>query len=145
MKDYIKWVVVVGFLAFLVFLLVSNQSHNLNKNIKIGGVVLKTELADTVEKRIQGLSGREVFKEDESMLFIFDFSAKHSFWMRDMNFAIDIIWLDENKEVVSIQKNAEPSSYPNIFVPTVKALYVLEVVSGFVEKNNLKVGDKAEF
>jgi hypothetical protein len=62
-----------------------------------------------------------------------------------MNFPIDMIWIDENLKVVYIQKSAEPSSYPNSFTPNTNARYVLEVVSGFSENNNLKIGDTIQF
>ncbi len=114
-------------------------------SVSLAGVVLNTELADTDVLRARGLSGRKSLTENESMLFVFDQPGKHSFWMKDMNFSIDIIWIDEDLRVVYIKENATPTSYPETFGPDENAKYVLEVVAGFSEKNNLKVGDNAKF
>jgi uncharacterized membrane protein (UPF0127 family) len=65
--------------------------------------------------------------------------------MKDMNFPIDIIWISEDLNIVYIKKDARPELFPESYRPETKAKYVLEVVSGFSEKNNLKVGDRVEF
>jgi hypothetical protein len=165
--SFFKWFLLLGFFltfVFLCFILIKNNfSNNLDVNkiqyVKIAGRILKTELALTSEAQQKGLSGREELKEDESMLFIFNYPSRYSFWMKDMNFPIDIIWLDENLNVVYVKENATPESYlptgqaglstgkagPKSFMPNQNAKYVLEVFASFSEKNNLKVGDKAEF
>ena len=99
----------------------------------------------TEEAQTQGLSGRNKLKEDEGMLFVFNHIGQYPFWMKDMNFAIDIIWLGEDLSVVFIKKNALPESYPETFTPSQNAKYVLEVSSQFLKKNNIKIGDKVEF
>src|SRR3989338_9107684 len=131
--------------VFFILLFVIPKDHRNIKAIQIMGQNIRVNLATTDAAREQGLSGRENLKEDEGMLFVFDYPDKYSFWMKDMNFPIDIIWLGENLEVVYIKKDAEPSSYPNAFGPDKNARYVLEVKAGFAEKNNLKEGDKIKF
>ncbi|MCX6751552.1 MAG: DUF192 domain-containing protein, partial [Candidatus Nomurabacteria bacterium] len=93
------------------------------------------------EAQEKGLSGRKSLNEDQGMLFVFYKSEIYPFWMKDMNFAIDIIWIDEDFRVVFIKKNASTQSYPETFTPNQNARYVLEGSAGFSEKNNLKVGD----
>ena len=141
--------VVVIFLVVGFFLIKNNSPQNVEVNqihfVKIAGKILKVELALTPEKQEQGLSGRKELKEDESMLFIFNHTGQYPFWMKDMNFAIDIIWIGENLQVVYIKKNAQPESYPETFIPPQDAEYVLEVLASFSEKNNLRVGDEVEF
>ena len=141
--------VVVVFLVVGFFLIKNNSPKNVEVNqihfVKIAGKILKVSLALTLEEQEQGLSGRNKLREDESMLFVFDYINKHPFWMKDMNFAIDIIWIGENLRVVYIKKNAQPESYPETFLPKQDAKYVLEVLSQFSEKNNLKEGDRVEF
>ena len=78
------------------------------------------------------------------MLFVFDHPAQYPFWMKDMNFPIDIIWIDENLKVIFIKKNAVPESYPEVFTSPQNSKYVLEVVAGFSDKYNIKIGDKVE-
>jgi uncharacterized membrane protein (UPF0127 family) len=123
------------------------KSENITK-VKIAGKDIKVELALTDEAQEQGLSGRSELKEDEGMLFVFDTPDNYSFWMKDMNFAIDIVWINEDQKVIYIEKSADPESYPETFGPNPslgKTKYVLEVSSGFSVKNNLKAGDKIEF
>jgi uncharacterized membrane protein (UPF0127 family) len=98
------------------------------------------ELADTQEKQTLGLSGRKNLPENNAMLFIFETPGKEAFWMKDMNFNIDIIWLDENYKIVGIKENAEPDSYPETFTPDEPALYVLETNAGFAKKYGIKAG-----
>lgn len=60
------------------------------------------------------------------MLFVFPEAGLHRFWMKDMNFPIDIYWLGKNYEVVDVAKNVPPESYPKTFSPKSPANYVLE-------------------
>ena len=113
--------------------------------VKIAGKIIKVDLAVTAEEQKNGLSGRKELKENEGMLFVFNYINKHSFWMKDMNFPIDIIWIGDDLRVVFIKENALPESYPEAFIPDQDARYVLEVFPSFSEKNNLKVGQKVEF
>ena len=115
------------------------------KYIKIAGQNIKVELALTPEDRAQGLSDRSELLGNEGILFVFDYPGKYPFWMKDMNFPIDIIWFSEDMKIVYIKKDARPELFPEIYVPDAEAKYVLEIVSGFSEKNNLRLGDKAKF
>lgn len=115
------------------------------KYVKIAGQNIKVDLALTKEEQAQGLSARGVLADNEGMLFVFNQPGKYPFWMKEMNFAIDIIWLGEDMRVIYIKNNALPELYPETYGPNDNAKYVLEVVSGFSEKNNLKVGDRVEF
>ena len=147
-KSYPLFAIIVLFVALIYFLKPLLTPPNLGVEetfVKIAGQKIKVELADTPLEHARGLSGRSGLKEDEGMLFVFSRPGLYPFWMKDMNFPIDIIWLDENLKVISIKKNAQQDSYPDIFSPEVKAKYVLEVTSGFTDEHDLKVGDTAEF
>ena len=115
------------------------------KQVKIAGQVVKVELALTSEEQAQGLSQRSELKENEGMLFVFKRTGNYPFWMKDMNFPLDIIWISKDFSVIYIKKDARPESYPETYSPSKNAIYVLEVVSGFGEKNNLQIGDRVEF
>lgn len=111
------------------------------------GSVIKTEIVDTPELKSKGLSGRTGLGERESMLFVFDSEGYYDFWMPDMNFAIDMIWMDKDYNIVDITENAKPMpGTPLEELPKYKSIepaqYVLEVNSGFSDKHNLQVGDK---
>ncbi|MDO8659608.1 MAG: DUF192 domain-containing protein [Candidatus Parcubacteria bacterium] len=139
-----------GFVCVFIFLIVSYQFYtavNIDniKYVQIAGQNIQVELALTGGEQEQGLSGRQGLNNNEGMLFVFDRPDKYSFWMKDMNFPIDIIWINENMKVVYIKENALPNSYPETYESNENAKYILEVVSGFSEKNNFKIGDKVEF
>lgn len=105
---------------------------------------MKLEIVDTEDKRQQGLSGRGLITG--GMLFVFDdVSQDHCMWMEDMNFAIDIIWLDESKTVVDLKQSITPATYPASFCPSQKALYVIELGAGEAAINRVAVGDTLKF
>ena len=113
---------------------------------ELGPLALMIEVADTEATRQLGLSGRESLAKNAGLLFDFGKSGVHGIWMKDMNFPIDILWLDENFLVVDIKTNADPASYfqspPRVFEPSVPASYVLEVNAGTVAGYNIKPGDE---
>ena len=113
--------------------------------VEIGGKIINVEIADTNAKRELGLSGHKPLADDQGMLFAFDKAGKYPFWMKDMLFPIDIIWISEDYKIVYIEKKAQPSSYPATFGGQVDAQYVLEVNAGFSDKNNLRIGDQIKF
>ncbi|MEK7599273.1 MAG: DUF192 domain-containing protein [Patescibacteria group bacterium] len=113
--------------------------------LEINNVGLEAELADTAEKRTAGLSGREKLPENQGMLFIFDAPAYYHFWMKNMKFPIDIIWINKDKKIADIVRNAAPESYPEIFKPSQAAQYVLEVNAGFTEQHQIKIGETVDF
>ena len=115
------------------------------EGVKIAGQNIKVDLALTETAREQGLSGRRSMAEGTGMLFVFDRPDKYLFWMKNMYFSIDIIWISEDMRVVYIKKGARPDLFLETYEPEENAKYVLEVVAGFSDKNNLKVGDKVEF
>ena len=85
-------------------------------------------VAETPAQRERGLSGMLSLPRDEGMLFLFDQSDTFTFWMPDMHFSIDMVWIDENWRVVDVTQHATPESYPKtIFSPRIPARYVLEI------------------
>lgn len=106
------------------------------------GEVLKTQVADTFRSRQTGLSNHTSLSKNQAMLFIFNTSDIQPFWMKDMDFPIDIFWLNENKEIVFIQKNASPEDYPKSYYPNKKALYAIETVAGMADDNDIVLGQK---
>lgn len=110
----------------------------------IGGVAVEASVADSWPERIKGLSETPYLPEEVVKFFVFDSSAYHSIWMKDMNYPIDIIWVSEAAEVVYIAKNVPPESYPETFSPSTPALYVIEAVAGFADTHGLSVGSSVE-
>lgn len=112
--------------------------------IKIKDNIITVDIADSPEERMQGLSGRERLQLDSGMLFVFDQPTDPNFWMKDMNFPIDILWVDVNGVIVGFEENIEPSTYPQTFSPPVQVQYVLEVPSGWVLQKNIQEGTLVE-
>mgnify|MGYP006294767647 CR=1 FL=1 len=90
------------------------------------------EIVRSQEERIRGLSGRKRLGSNSGMLFLFPTSDYHAIWMKEMNFAIDIVWLDADYKVVNIVQEATPESYPATFRPEVPARYVIELPAGSI-------------
>lgn len=111
----------------------------------LGPISLQASIADTNEERAQGLSDTPYIPAGIAKLFIFDTSEKWSFWMKNMNYPIDIFWVDESGRVVHVVEEAKPDSYPKIsFIPPVPAKYVIETKAGFAQENNIEVGAVVE-
>lgn len=149
-KKYYFGIVVIFICIMALFFTYYNnyfvsKDNNFIKYVKVKEILVKVDLASSFEEQTRGLSGRKELKENEGMLFIFQKPNKSYFWMKDMNFSIDIIWININKEIVSFKKNADPNLFPETYGPREDSLYVLEVPAGFVEKNNLKEGEKVDF
>lgn len=102
------------------------------------------ELATTPDQVSKGLMWRRSMDEDKGMLFVMDSLVPQSFWMLNTYIPLDIIYLDENKRVVSIAENTTPKSTDPI--PSgAPALYVLEVNAGYAARKGIKVGDRMEW
>jgi uncharacterized protein len=107
-------------------------------------ILLDIEIADNDEERMQGLMYRFSLLENAGMLFLFSNDEPRSFWMKDTYISLDIIYINSNKEIVSIQKYTQPKS--TYAIPSEKpAMYVLEVNAGFTDKYGINPGDKIDF
>lgn len=107
------------------------------------------ELALTDDEMRTGLMEHDELPEGRGMLFVFEKSKQVSFWMKNVEFPIDIVWLDSDKRIVHIEKEvppcpAEQKSCPS-YSPNTDAKYVIELPAGFSNDNNLKIGDISEF
>lgn len=109
--------------------------------VKINSKTLLVDIADDDCKRILGLSNKTSLG-GEGMVFVFENSGNHGFWMKDMRFPIDILWIDEFFTIVGIEKNVSPDTYPKPFGQKYLSKYVLETSVGYSNKYNIKIGDK---
>ncbi len=103
---------------------------------------------DSEAQKMRGLMYRESLAWESGMLFIFDVAARYSFWMKNMRISLDIIWIDNGKNIVDITQNVLPCSGPQdceSIIPVSEVKYVLEVNAGFSDKNKIRIGDKVEF
>jgi len=148
----LHWFIILAFIGFLIFVALRRPGVDTTalpssgiKVVNIGDTSVRVDLALTPEEKARGLSGRETLAEDQGMLFVFDYTTRHPFWMKDMLIPIDMIWIDENGVVVYMAENALPESYPALFGTNVESKYVLEVVSGFAKRHGVITGSKVEF
>jgi uncharacterized membrane protein (UPF0127 family) len=139
------WLLSAGDIEFSYAASIDNKTSSI---VKIDDMNITALVALTPEEQSTGLAIKESMKENEGMLFVFDTPKKYSFWMKDMKFPIDIIWVDSNKKIVHIEDNLQPCLFllpcPS-YTPTADSLYVLEVVSNFTNKHDIRIGDKVFF
>jgi|GEM_PF-473217 len=133
--------------------------YDYSHKLKIGKEILFVETVSDAKKMEIGLSGRQSMSENEGMLFDFKTSQTNlNFWMKDMLFNIDIIWIAD-KKIIGITPNvprphepsaqsdggqASPSENLPLYSPPSAVDQVLEVNAGWSEKNGIKVGDEVE-
>ena len=119
--------------------------------VRIGGASYRVDLAVLPEERSQGLSGRETMAPDEGMLFVFEEERVLHFWMKEMRFPLDIIWIDAQCSLVSVAADVPtpPPNASNDEIPRAQspspARFVLEVNAGEAARNGLSPGDPVEF
>ncbi|MFA6354400.1 MAG: DUF192 domain-containing protein [Candidatus Paceibacterota bacterium] len=149
-----KVLIILGIviLAFIVFgyLFFGYRGGKLEtKFLKVNGVEFSVEMADTTLSRMKGLSGRDGLVENEGMFFVFDSPANQGFWMKDMKFPIDIIWIKDGK-IVGFVENAQPEPGKTVFGLKIynssePVDRVLEVNAGTVAKYGFEVGQSVSF
>lgn len=107
--------------------------------------VASLEIVDDDKSRALGLSGREYLASGSGMLFVFDSPDRQCFWMKDMKFPLDIVWLNSDKQVVYLQENVSPDSYPHNFCSDDLAQYVIELNAGQAREFGITLGQTLEF
>lgn len=119
--------------------------------VKLDSVVLEVQIADTDPRRVRGLMFQDQLPLDEGMLFVFDDANERAIWMLNMQFPLDVIWIDDDNKVVFIEKNVPPCktaletvTCPSYNGGSMDAKYVLEVTAGFVEEFKITTGSTLE-
>lgn len=142
-----RFILILGLASALgagAFLLIGEEKPDL-AYVKIGSALVAAEVADSPEELRQGFSGREFLRPGEGRLFIFEETGRHSIWMKDMKFPIDIVWIRDGR-VASLRENVSaplpdtPDHLLPIYMPDSSADFVLEVNAGFVGQNGVRVG-----
>jgi len=127
-------------------------SHAQNELVDVqlpGGTIIHAELADTPQKRAQGLMYREHLAKDHGMLFTFGQAQLWTFWMKNTKIPLDIIWMSEKKQIIYIARSVpictrKDDGCPQ-YQPNDPALYVLELGSGEADRLKLEKGSKLKF
>src|SRR2546423_625848 len=93
------------------------SNENSQKAIAINDHVINVEVVDTEVAREKGLGGRDFLAKDTGMLFVFPKNDTYAFWMKDMKFNIDIVWISADGHIVDMRENVSPNTYPTVFSP----------------------------
>ena len=100
-----NWAALVPLVLLLFALCESVETAVRVPVVEVGGVVFEVEIADDAAERAQGLSGRDPLPEDGGMLFVYQEPVVPGFWMRQMRFPLDFVWIGEDCEVVDVTPN----------------------------------------
>ena len=147
-KNWGNRVIAIGIILIVAVLAVQVVSAHFatpKATLHIGGDKFIATIADTEASRIQGLSGTLHLGADHAMVLVFDADGRHGIWMKDMHYALDVLWLNESKQVVDYVTNVSPDSYPRVFTPKEDARYVVELKAGTIKARGIRVGQVAVF
>lgn len=143
-KKYILGIFTIFVIVLLAFKQGSSNGIK-TKAVFINGAKLTVEVADTERLRNQGLSGRSPLPVNSGMLFVFPVAAYYQFWMKEMKFPLDFIWIEKGK-VVDLTENVPPSKSSGEKLPIFTAKYpfdqVIEVNAGTIRSLNIHLDDK---
>jgi uncharacterized membrane protein (UPF0127 family) len=106
--------------------------------------VVDIEIADSDAEREQGLMYRDSMPENAAMLFLMEMEETQSFWMKNTILPLDIIYVNADRRIVSINKNSKPFSLDPISSEK-PALFVVEVNAGYSDRHGIKVDDLISF
>jgi uncharacterized protein len=138
-------------LTIVIPLLACGSSSPSRVEVRAGGLVVHAELARTPQERVAGLGNRDSLAKDAGMLFVFPSAQQPTFWMKDMRFPLDFVWISAEKRVVQVTENVPPpaSGTPDsalqIYAPAGPVQFVLEVNAGAVARGGVQVGDIVSF
>src|SRR3989344_1681259 len=110
--------------------------------LEFSHLTIKHWLEALATRRARGLSGRRSLEENQGMLFVFNTADYYNFWMKDMYFPIDIIWLNDDWRVIDLTENISPKNFPVTYQPRAPARYVLEVNAGFIVAHRMTIGTR---
>ncbi|MDE2213218.1 MAG: DUF192 domain-containing protein [Patescibacteria group bacterium] len=142
MRYVIAILIGIALLLALVYVLVPRMAPltMTTTEITIASTTIQVDIASTTAERVQGLSGYQSLAAGQGMLFIFQQSGSWGFWMKDMNFPLDIIWLGDKGEVITVDSGLAPATYPEVFYPSAPSRFVLEVPAGFAASHGIVPG-----
>lgn len=149
LKLILTFIALALFVAVVILVVIFSNKLYLNQGMDQGKVIIngktfKVDLAETPEQQITGLSQTNSLRDNRGMLFIFADKRYRNFWMKDMKFPIDIIWIEDNA-IIGIEPNApvpaKDEDNPPVYRSNREVNYVLEINAGLAEKYGFKVGD----
>lgn len=132
--------IIIAIVVAVTSIVVINMNTNYSKAI-INGNEITLEVVTSIEDQRRGLSNRGSLEYNSGMLFVYKDLAIRSFWMKEMEFPVDIFWIDENSMIIGIEENVLPESFPDRFISPKPVPFVLELSGGWSLENDVKIGD----
>lgn len=147
-RHLLTFIVVVGFIGVLGFgeaygAWWSSTREPREIRFASGENIHLITVADTRAERARGFSGRAMPAKDTGILFIFPTPTLPAFWMKEMLFPIDIVWIDSTRTVIGVTPMIATSTYPETFSPPRAIRYALEVPAG--SARTIATGTRAYF
>lgn len=141
----LKRIYILGAIGALLFGVLLLRSDRVSPYVTAGEMQIPVTIADSPAQRERGLSGTESLSKGTGKLFIFERPGTYGFWMKDMQYPIDIVWIDAGWKVVGVAAQVLPESYPEMVYPPSEVLYVLELNAGEASGDNFKPGALLDF
>ena len=123
----------------------STASSSQFLDITVPNGVIHALVATSSADQEKGLGDRDSLPMDQGMLFIFPEQGSYGFWMKDMRFSLDMVWIGADKKVAGVASDISPSTYPDLFLPPYPISYVLELNAGQAKKYAIATGTALGF
>lgn len=117
------------------------QPWSFRRLLQVGDTTFSVAVADSAEERNRGLSGVRAMGPNQGLYFVFPSARPLSFWMKDMQFPIDIVWIDSDHRVIHMMENVSPGTFPMVFTVQQPAQYALEINAGRARATDIRIGD----
>jgi uncharacterized membrane protein (UPF0127 family) len=137
-----KKTIIISVTILALFSLFYYLRHPLGVKVQIGNDVFHVDVAVTNPEKELGLGNRDFMESNRGMLFTYDHKERYSYWMKNMRFPIDILWIADNT-IVDITKNipVDTSETLKIYSPKVPVNKALELNAGTSDQLGIHVND----
>jgi uncharacterized membrane protein (UPF0127 family) len=115
------------------------------ETLQLQNRTISLEVADTQAKQELGLGQRDSLANNKGMIFTYAQEKELCFWMKDMHFPIDMVWLDGDKRVIHLEANVSPDTYPKTYCPDKPAQYVVELNANVAGQSGIRIGQQLKF
>lgn len=135
----------IGVLLIIAAGLLSWRHQHPACQLQLSDTCYHLEYSRTPAELERGLGGRDSMPNNHGMLFIIPKASIACFWMKDMHYNLDMVWLDSSRRITKIEPNLSPDSYPQSYCSAKPTAYVLELNAGQVAARHMQVGQQLSF
>ena len=113
--------------------------------LSFGTEAVKMDALTTKQEQMKGYTNRTRPEDNHGFLYVLDKPSRYAYWMKNMLFTTDVVWLDGQLRVIDLKASVKPETYPDqIFEPIQPASYMLEFPDGFITRNRITIGDTVD-